>query len=51
MNEPLVIALSISLAFNVALALLWHLTRKQKNEYRDRAAKLEAGILFSSRTK
>lgn len=46
MNEPLVIALSISLAFNVALALLWHLTRKQKNEYRDRAAKLEARYSF-----
>ena len=46
MNEPLVIALSISLAFNVMLAFMWNLTRKQKNAYRDRAAKLEAGILF-----
>lgn len=51
MNEPLVIALSISLAFNVLFAMMWHLTRKQKNEYRDRAAKLEAGVIFASRIK
>lgn len=49
MQDVLVIVLSVSLAFNVAFAMLWNLTRKQKNEYRDRAAKSEARILHLAR--
>lgn len=51
MNEPLVIALSISLAFNVMFLLMWNLERKQKVAYRERAAKLEAGVIFGAKQK